>query len=542
MIKAIGVQNTRIFEGPDWNFPLHPLTVLCGTNNSGKSTLLKVLPLLSQSMGIRESYGMKEDRLRFVGYRVDLGDYYSFVSHNDIQRDISITLITESTMPAHVARLLRSLKTSDERTVTEPSEEEVPYTLTSHFHFGVISEREETSDPSIFTSTESIEETISPSPRGFHKGAVYELSVDEEKLLSWEVIYSGLNDDGDPEFHLFVQQDYFDDVTRLQKIVVDRESKEGYVKVRATLQGLIPMWLIAQLSQDEPDNDSGAEEQERWVVERVPTFIDSASRDLRRAIAAVDYIGPMRSPAQRYYIARPDISPPLDPAGEFLPYVLKDIDRYEAWHIAPDLRSAPKREPLARALNTWLHYIRTGESPTEEILEEEFNIQATKVLVELKIRSVLGNELHALVDSGFGYSQLFPILVRGLLADQGNTLIVEQPELHLNPAVQVRVAKFLVAMARAGKQVLIETHSEHVVNTIRVLTAEDESGELASMCGILYIDVDAESKRPIVHELSIKPDGTVPKWPQQFFGEAASLTGRLLRAQKRFRKQARKKE
>ena len=121
-----------------------------------------------------------------------------------------------------------------------------------------------------------------------------------------------------------------------------------------------------------------------------------------------------------------------------------------------------------------------------------------------------------------------------MLTDPGSTLIVEQPELHLNPAIQVRLADFISAMVRAGKQIIIETHSEHLVNAIRVIAAEDESGDLSSKCEIFFIDIEDGVVK--VSELSMKPDGTVPEWPHNFFGEAASLTGRLLRAQKRFKK------
>jgi predicted ATPase len=123
--------------------------------------------------------------------------------------------------------------------------------------------------------------------------------------------------------------------------------------------------------------------------------------------------------------------------------------------------------------------------------------------------------------------------VGGLLADPGNTFIVEQPELHLNPSLQVRLAEFFISMVRAGKQVLVETHSEHIVNAIRVLTAEDESGFMSERSRIYFIDTSGA--KPAVHELSVQKDGTVPEWPRYFFGEAVELTGRLLRAQKRFR-------
>jgi predicted ATPase len=92
-------------------------------------------------------------------------------------------------------------------------------------------------------------------------------------------------------------------------------------------------------------------------------------------------------------------------------------------------------------------------------------------------------------------------------------------------------------MVCAGKQVLIETHSEHIVDAIRVLYVEDETGQLENKCRIFFIDTELD--KPSVLQLDIKKDGTVPDWPQHFFGEAASLTGRLLRAQKKFRKKSR---
>jgi predicted ATPase len=157
--------------------------------------------------------------------------------------------------------------------------------------------------------------------------------------------------------------------------------------------------------------------------------------------------------------------------------------------------------------------------------------------VEIKIKSVTETHVYPLIDSGFGYSQVLPILVKGLLAKPGQTLIVEQPELHLNPALQVRLADFLIAMVGVGKQVLIETHSEHIIDAIRVLSVEDETGLLENKCRIFFIDTELD--KPRILPLDIQKDGTVPDWPQHFFGEAASLTGRLLRAQKKFRKKSR---
>jgi predicted ATPase len=149
----------------------------------------------------------------------------------------------------------------------------------------------------------------------------------------------------------------------------------------------------------------------------------------------------------------------------------------------------------------------------------------------LFLKSTTGSQSHAVADSGFGYSQVLPIIVRCLLAGEGDSILIEQPELHLNPALQVRLAEFFIAISRAGRQIVLETHSEHIVNALRVAAAEDPSGTIATSIAMYYV---ASGDRPKLHELHVQPDGTVPDWPTEFFGEALALSGRLLRAQRRF--------
>jgi len=184
-------------------------------------------------------------------------------------------------------------------------------------------------------------------------------------------------------------------------------------------------------------------------------------------------------------------------------------------------------------LNGWLYYLRTGKMYYYH-KEKEFQASTHKSsLVEIGLKGITGISVHSLADSGFGYSQILPILVRALMAPKGSTIIVEQPELHLNPALQVRLVDFFISMIRAGKQVIIETHSEHIVNTLRVRTAKDTTGYLFQNTKIYFLDL--ERNRPVIYDMNIKEDGTIPNWPANFFGEAANLVAELLRAQKTIR-------
>src|SRR5262249_49844507 len=139
------------------------------------------------------------------------------------------------------------------------------------------------------------------------------------------------------------------------------------------------------------------------------------------------------------------IDPDMDPSGEFLPYVLRDRADQRVLNVPPGAHGKPIRQTLAEALDGWVAFLRTGE-PAAAKQSGEVVLQTEQVLVQINLKSVAGTESHALADSGFGYSQVLPILVRGLLAGQDSTFIVEQPELHLNPSLQVRLAEFFVSM------------------------------------------------------------------------------------------------
>ncbi|HEY0020574.1 MAG TPA: AAA family ATPase [Longimicrobium sp.] len=535
MIKELTVGNIRLFAGEDWAFPMYPLTVLCGTNSAGKSTLAKVLLLLRQSEGIRESQGARAGRLRFVGSQVDLGSYRSLVSFNDISRDIVIGISVEDRNPVY----LKGFKvTEPDSWLFEKTFDEVPQkcSVKGIFRFSGVSVSNETDDELISLSKHSQMTT-----RGWLRGADFEITVGEDVILRFrvEAIPFGERDSGRPDYTVILPRDYFEQTGGFRLFYLDDQADQEYVRIDADLHGLMPDRIVVDVRNRflrprlARANSDG--QQQNWPL---PRPIPSLLSVLRSALRNIHYLGPLRAPAKRYYLAQQDLDAPLDPAGEFLPFVLKEQDTILSWFVAPNSRCTATEISLQSALNQWLYYMRTGLDIEPMPLQPEIEISTTKgALVEFEIRSAGDHAFHSLADSGFGYSQILPILVRGLLAAPGSTLIIEQPELHLNPALQVRLAEFFAAMACAGKQVILETHSEHIVNALRVLAAEDVSGKLAELTEIFFLDTSPEGSA--AHRLSVKPDGTVPDWPTNFFGEALSLSGRLLRAQRRFRKASR---
>jgi predicted ATPase len=266
----------------------------------------------------------------------------------------------------------------------------------------------------------------------------------------------------------------------------------------------------------------------------MPFIVDTTNRFIRQTFSSLEYLGPLRAPAQRYYSVQEDTrSSELDAAGEQLPFVLQNMASIAVMNVEPG-KVVPKEQTLEKSLNAWLHYLRDG-SYDSSTKNGELRIKEIRgVLLEAELTSVLGREKHALADSGFGYSQVLPIIAKTLIASPGSTTLIEQPELHLNPALQVRLADFFIAMALAGKQVIVETHSEHLINALRTAAAEDATERIAPLISVYYLD--SLGPKPDILKLEVQSDGTVPDWPPDFFGDALRLSTRLLKAQSAKRK------
>lgn len=87
--------------------------------------------------------------------------------------------------------------------------------------------------------------------------------------------------------------------------------------------------------------------------------------------------------------------------------------------------------------------------------------------VSLGIRTSSETDYHRPVNVGFGLTQVLPILIAVLSADRNDLILIENPEVHLHPAGQALMGGFLALAASAGAQIILETHSDHVLNGIR---------------------------------------------------------------------------
>lgn len=136
--------------------------------------------------------------------------------------------------------------------------------------------------------------------------------------------------------------------------------------------------------------------------------------------------------------------------------------------------------------------------------------------VVLGLRTSDATDFHRPVNVGFGLTQVLPIIVASLAADQGDLLLLENPEVHLHPAGQGLMGQFLTEVAAAGIQVLVESHSDHVLNGIRRAV---KSGRLLANNVALHFFKSRDEDGEQVTTPVLDKSGNVDHWPDGFFDQ-----------------------
>lgn len=154
-------------------------------------------------------------------------------------------------------------------------------------------------------------------------------------------------------------------------------------------------------------------------------------------------------------------------------------------------------------LDKWIDYIFPGVAV--EIIPSGGDQYQVKML---------GN---AATNVGFGITYALPILVSGLTVPEGGLLIVENPEAHLHAKAQSNMGYFLARMAAAGVRVIIETHSEHIVNGIRRMIVEGKT-EMSHEDMTIYFFQNKNGKKNIM-EFGMNAYGNLDEFPVDFFDQ-----------------------
>ena len=196
--------------------------------------------------------------------------------------------------------------------------------------------------------------------------------------------------------------------------------------------------------------------------------------------------------------------------GENTSYVISEFDKLQKLDdelkLPEELRISTM-EKFSANCEEWLEKIIPGTG-------FQYSIDMEKNLSTIKYRN--NGEFYLPTATGFGITYVLPIVVQVLAASMlGSTIVlVENPEAHLHPYSQSTLGKFLARAALAGVQIIIETHSEHIIDGCRIeITKNKKNSDMK----VLFFEKDAGTSN--CKPIQILENGELEYWPEGFFDQ-----------------------
>ncbi len=200
--------------------------------------------------------------------------------------------------------------------------------------------------------------------------------------------------------------------------------------------------------------------------------------------------------------------PAPDPEGEYIPDYFAGMSRNapERWgRLKSDLEGFGRDSGLFDEIGV-LSFGKTAGSP--------FQVQIRKFGKRLK------GPKRNLIDVGYGVSQALPILTELLREDAPGMFLLQQPEVHLHPRAQAALGSLFCNLAAAGKQIVVETHSDYILDRVYMDIRDKKTPLKAEDVSILYFERDELDVN--IHSIRVDKDGNVHDAPlgyRRFFME-----------------------
>lgn len=264
-------------------------------------------------------------------------------------------------------------------------------------------------------------------------------------------------------------------------------------------------------------------------------FLADFALEVERNLSSLCYLGPLREHPHRTYRWSGNTPEDVGARGEAaIACILAASEAGRRLNRGYKKNTQPFQEFIA----SWL--VDLG-------IIESFNVHSTtpsRKDYEVRVKTRGGLTEVALPDVGFGVSQVLPALVQAFYCPEGSTVWMEQPEIHLHPQVQAELADLFISAIHAyeegrprGVQLIIETHSEHLLNRLQRRIAEEI---------VKPEDVAIYFARPTIEgaeleEVAVNLYGDITNWPENFFSdEMSDIVARTEAASKRRAADARK--
>lgn len=227
----------------------------------------------------------------------------------------------------------------------------------------------------------------------------------------------------------------------------------------------------------------------------------------------IHYLTPLRGYPKRNYILDYETDD-VGLSGEFTPYIMHKYNKEWMDGFLPPQNDIINKSITKYKFNVcvqkWMEYLHFGEYTLKNALET----------IQLNIKD------YNISNVGFGISQVLPIIVSGLIKYENELLLLEQPEIHLHPTAQMCMADFLVSMALNGKGVIVETHSDHIIN--RIVRRMMENELINKKIKIYFVDQNNDEISTI-ENIIVDPIRGVLTENENFFTQFASETEKIVR-------------
>lgn len=511
-MDTIRLKNYRCFNDTG-EIHLKPVNILLGRNSVGKSSFLKFFPLLKQSR-VKHPNGL------FLWYAedVDFKDFKNTVKDGEGNIEISFKFDRIFNIPGSGRNPNRSVEITVTLTIaSHPKDENLDYLSKLKISFEDIqielsfspAEEKKFMLPlkEFKINGASIDKCLGTIPQfsddGFLPKVFFRMGKDDTSgFSSAPYLESGIS------IHDFIQTlDYkgldsprnsyiynkYRSVEELTQLF-DMQSNEIKKQVKNP-KGFIEIIYQFLL------ND---------IIDDINAYVDSLARN-------ISYIQPVRANAKRYYRFQNLAVDEIDSHGDNLPMYLNSLSGNEM-----------------KNLNDWIDPLFKFQLL---VSPKEGHIQIN--IIETENKSQENQTIRNLVDVGFGYSQLLPIIVQiwNSLRDRTarnpilrrslnrtKIIVIEQPELHLHPRMMGFFAKMLISVIGStgnGVRFIIETHSEALIEALGryIIEFNGEKSFNPKDIQILIFDNENNSAETSIIATSYKNDGLIEKWPYGFFSE-----------------------
>jgi len=506
MLESISLENFRSYKKLK-DFELKPITVLCGTNSSGKSTIIKSILLWKQSL-------LRSQRdFAFNGELVKLGDPKNLPFNDNKDNAIKFKFIINT---FKCSRNYKNLIRDIAGAILKPGGRDGDYEL--NFTIKLVP------NPSSDLKVDLIDyhlnikkikvdaefsDYVVKSPKTTKSLAldlrIWRDSDSKTYSVSWKNLSNhrryrrrprsnGRNEDENLEIKKGFKRGAWNNLTLEFFSIL----QPGLSLVEAT----------------EIEFEIGREL--TLITEKLETL-------LYRIFFLFTYLGPIRGEPRRRIFDEGEVTDKMGMKGEnaAMIYDRHKSDRIKFYYFdSVQNEFLVKNTTLRIAAEHWLSELGVHNFKIRKYEHDTFSFNMNA--------SEFSDHKVSIADVGFGVSQVFPIIIHGLLMAPVLTLMIEQPELHLHPKMQMKLADFFLSMALTGKKLIIETHSEHIINRLVRRVVEETDNKFNPLVGINFVTKTKNGSKIEKIELS-ETDGIV-NWPDEFFDQAADEQQKILTA------------